>query len=171
MVKTCKVLVCMFMDTAAHNNIFRSRFVVETAFLNRALSGNIWIKLSHRVSGYLCLGLKLVKEIYLLEQAHFAWHRRLCTDHQTLGLEDLPSIFYVLIFFRAYLCWWCCHFTVYKVDHWPCCEVGKLYEVRVTKNVEWILGVRLQRKANKKRSVNRDTDFSAAVYRSGPSWH
>jgi hypothetical protein len=64
---------------------------VKTAFLNRNLKESVCVTSPRGVDNHPSRMYKLTKALCGLEQAHLAWHTRLCADLVSMGSTALPS--------------------------------------------------------------------------------
>jgi hypothetical protein len=64
---------------------------VKTAFPNGNVEEIVSMMLPRGVAYHPTRMYKLTKALYGLEQAHLAWHTRLCADLVSMGFTELPS--------------------------------------------------------------------------------
>ena len=145
-------LVRTFLYIAIMLQLYVAQLDVKTAFLNGDLDEDVWVMSPRGVPGVRCESYRLLKALYGLKQAHLAWHKRLYSDLETLGFTELPSA--PCVFVRA-LSPGKCFVLVYVDDLIVMStserELGtvvnclkELYEVRVSDNADFFLGVQLE---------------------------
>ncbi len=147
-------LVRIFLYIALCLGMKRCQLDVKTAFLNGHLSIDIWVMSPRGIPGHPSRCYKLNKAIYGLKQAHLEWHKRLCSDLADMGFKEIPSapcVFYLQnteIGGDVYL-------LVYVDDililsstdagiEYVVNSFKRLYEVRVSYDVELFLGVHIK---------------------------
>lgn len=146
-------LVRIFLYIALLLNMFKAQLDVKTAFLNGLLSEAIWVMSPKGIEGYPSRCYRLKRAIYGLKQAHLAWHKRLCDDLLNLGFEELqsaPCVFRLKdcqfggdVFLLVYVDDILVLSTTQEGIKYVTESFKILYTVRVTFDVEWFLGVKI----------------------------
>lgn len=144
---TVRTFICI----ALWRNMCRTQLDIKTAFLNGILKEEIWVRSPRDIPNRPSRCYKLKKAIYGLKQAHLAWHEKLCKDLDSLGFKELVSapcvfqkdeksggVIYLLIYVDDIQVLATSRAGIdFVVD-----SFRELYEVRVSTDIEWFLGVK-----------------------------
>ena len=145
-------VVRIFLYIAVCLSMFIAQVDIKTAFLNGVLEEDVWVWSPRGIPEFPSRLYKLKKALYGLKQAHLAWHKRFVSDLQSMGFEELSSA--PCVFRRKSKSFWT--FILVYVDDLIVMSqeekeldavLGKLkslYELRVSKEVDFFLGVRLK---------------------------
>lgn len=145
--------VRIFLYLAVRSNMHRAELDVKTAFLNGFLTEDIWVDSPRGIPSRPSQCYKLVKAVYGLKQAHFACHTKLCNDLNEMGFNELPSASCVFMrrddnggdtFVLVYVDDILVLSTSEQGIDFVVNAFRSRYEVRVSNDIEWFLGVKIR---------------------------
>jgi Reverse transcriptase (RNA-dependent DNA polymerase) len=143
------VRVVLYIALSLHT--YMAQVDVKTAFLNRNLKESVCVMSPRGVDNHPSRVYKLTKALYRLEQAHLAWHTRLCADLVSMGFAELPSVLclfmrrtgsatvFILVHVNDLGILSSSRQVLEDVVDW----LGKLYELRAPHGMTSFLGVQI----------------------------